>query len=47
MLPDPCGLLLKFQLPLIAVVGDIKKGFPSIGLQTVVPMVKGSHQYKS
>ena len=32
MLPNLCGLLLRFQLPLIAVVGDIEKAFLSVGL---------------
>ena len=35
MLPDLCGLLLRFRLPQIAVVGDIEKAFLSIGLQKV------------
>ena len=35
MLPNLCRLLLRFWLPLIAVVGDIEKAFLSIGLQTV------------
>lgn len=34
MLPDLCGLSLRFQLPLIAMVWDIGKVFLSIGLQT-------------
>ena len=34
MLPDLCGLLLRFHLPPIAIVGDIEKAFLSIGLQT-------------
>ena len=35
MLPDLSGLLLRFRLQLIAVVGDIEKAFLSIGLQAV------------
>ena len=35
MLPDLSGLLLRFRLPQIAVVGDIEKAFLSIGLQKV------------
>ena len=34
MLPDLCGLLLRFRLSPIAVVGDIEKAFLSVGLQT-------------
>ena len=33
MLPDLCGLLLRFRLPPIAIVGDIEKAFLSVGLQ--------------
>ena len=33
ILPDLCGLLLRFRLSPIAVVGDIEKAFLSIGLQ--------------
>ena len=34
MLPDLCGLLLRFRLSPIALVGDIEKAFLSVGLQT-------------
>ena len=34
MLPDLCGLLLRFRLSSIAIVGDIEKAFLSVGLQT-------------
>jgi len=34
MLPDLCGLLLRFCLPPIAIVGDIEKAFLSVGLHT-------------
>ena len=34
MLPDLCGLLLRFRLPPIAIVRDIEKAFLSVGLHT-------------
>lgn len=33
MLPDLCGLLIRFRLNTIAVVADVEKAFLSIGLQ--------------
>ena len=33
MLPDLCGLLIRFRMHTIAVVADVEKAFLSIGLQ--------------
>ena len=33
MLPDLCGLLIRFRMHNIAVVADVEKAFLSVGLQ--------------
>ena len=42
MLPSLCGLLIRFRLSSIGVVGDIEKAFLNVGLQ--VQDIKGCHK---